>query len=187
MARHRHFRWPAMRVVMRVSGVRGDDECTLSCVACTHAEGLDCRPARAGAESGSDDSEEGVAALGGQEPPEFYDPGGDDRAAAWVSRLRGGRRSDAILSCPQCFTTVCVECQQHATRDNQFRAMFVMNCRCVWGFGGRATRVAVTEPPASAIERTGGLGSDGRCSRQLAAPGPSAGARACRLVGAGRE
>ena len=38
-------------------------------------------------------------------------------------------RSDAILSCPLCFTTLCIDCQQHDTYDNQFRAMFVMNCR----------------------------------------------------------
>ena len=36
-----------------------------------------------------------------------------------------------MLSCPACLTTVCLDCQQHAEEEGQFRAMFVMNCRCV--------------------------------------------------------
>lgn len=62
-------------------------------------------------------------------PPDFYDPDADGKNDAWVSKLRKGRRSDAILSCPLCFTTVCVDCQQHAKIENQFRAMFVMHCK----------------------------------------------------------
>ena len=42
------------------------------------------------------------------------------------------RTSDAILSCPRCFTTVCMDCQQHETYANQFRAMFVMNIGVDW-------------------------------------------------------
>lgn len=42
---------------------------------------------------------------------------------------RSSHKSDALLSCPLCFTTLCIDCQQHAVYDNQFRAMFVMNCR----------------------------------------------------------
>ena len=37
------------------------------------------------------------------------------------------RTSDAILSCPRCFNTVCMDCQQHERYANQYRAMFVMN------------------------------------------------------------
>ncbi|XP_046849846.1 E2F-associated phosphoprotein-like isoform X2 [Xenia sp. Carnegie-2017] len=37
--------------------------------------------------------------------------------------------SDAILSCPACLTTLCIDCQRHDTYKNQFRAMFVMNCK----------------------------------------------------------
>eukprot|EP00794_Sanderia_malayensis_P020163 gene20163-22138_t len=37
-------------------------------------------------------------------------------------------RSDAILSCPACMTTVCIDCQRHAVYKTQYRAMFVMNC-----------------------------------------------------------
>lgn len=42
------------------------------------------------------------------------------------------RTSDAILSCPRCFTTVCMDCQQHDRYANQFRAMFVMNIGVDW-------------------------------------------------------
>jgi E2F-associated phosphoprotein len=48
---------------------------------------------------------------------------------AWAAKLRAGRKSDAVLSCPACLTTVCLDCQQHAEEEGQFRAMFVMNCR----------------------------------------------------------
>ena len=47
------------------------------------------------------------------------------------SASRGqGRKTDAILSCPGCFTTCCIDCQQHEYKD-QYRAMFVTNCRHV--------------------------------------------------------
>ena len=61
--------------------------------------------------------------------PEFYDPEADLKNEKWVAKLRRGQQSDAILSCPLCFTTVCIDCQQHATNEHQFRAMFVMNCK----------------------------------------------------------
>lgn len=60
---------------------------------------------------------------------EFYDPYADNRDEKWVNRLRGDRHSDAILSCSQCFTTLCLECEQHISRANQFRAHRVLNCR----------------------------------------------------------
>lgn len=63
--------------------------------------------------------------------PDFYDPEADARDEAWVQKLRHGKQSDAILSCPLCFTTVCVECQQHDVYENQFRAMFTLNCKYV--------------------------------------------------------
>jgi hypothetical protein len=71
-----------------------------------------------------------AAALGlDAAAPEFYDPEADDKDEKWVKKLRKGQNSDAILTCPLCFTTVCVDCQQHVEFENQFRAMFVMNCR----------------------------------------------------------
>lgn len=38
-----------------------------------------------------------------------------------------GVASDAHLSCPLCFTTVCLECQRHAKYANQFRAVTGIN------------------------------------------------------------
>ena len=84
----------------------------------------------------------------------FYDPAMDDDDQRWVDRQRGrylGYRpgaapseqaaansrggiepagaSDAVLNCPACLTTLCVDCQQHDVYETQFRAMFVLNCR----------------------------------------------------------
>lgn len=69
----------------------------------------------------------------------FYDPNMDDEDQAWVENLRKnyskGRQSqkplpnsDAVLNCPACFIVLCLDCQKHEKYDNQFRAMFVMNC-----------------------------------------------------------
>ena len=80
----------------------------------------------------STDSDDDAEKLGlDSVPAEFYDPDADEKDEKWVQKLRQGKskNSDAILSCPLCFTTVCVDCQQHATEENQFRAMFVMNCK----------------------------------------------------------
>ncbi|XP_031275555.1 uncharacterized protein LOC116134048 isoform X2 [Pistacia vera] len=58
--------------------------------------------------------------------PEFYDSGADDKDELWVQKQRTGRDSDAVLSCPACFTTLCLQCQrnqgfessiQHTTTD----------------------------------------------------------------------
>ena len=37
-------------------------------------------------------------------------------------------KSDAVLNCPACMTTLCLDCQRHDTYANQYRAMFVLNC-----------------------------------------------------------
>ncbi|XP_053330574.1 E2F-associated phosphoprotein [Spea bombifrons] len=78
----------------------------------------------------------------------LYDPDEDDRDQEWVdSRRRGYRNmrkqvqtssrqsktqemsnSDAILNCPACMTTLCLDCQRHESYKTQYRAMFVMNC-----------------------------------------------------------
>ncbi|XP_028251363.1 E2F-associated phosphoprotein [Parambassis ranga] len=79
----------------------------------------------------------------------LYDPAEDDRDQAWVdarrrayssrkrpltgsqSRTRqsqGLPTSDAILNCPACMTTLCLDCQRHEKYRTQYRAMFVMNC-----------------------------------------------------------
>ncbi|XP_023370164.1 E2F-associated phosphoprotein [Otolemur garnettii] len=36
--------------------------------------------------------------------------------------------SDAVLNCPACMTTLCLDCQRHESYKTQYRAMFVMNC-----------------------------------------------------------
>ncbi|XP_068608293.1 E2F-associated phosphoprotein [Brachionichthys hirsutus] len=79
----------------------------------------------------------------------LYDPNEDDRDQAWVDnrrRLYSCRKrsvassqsrprqshdlpkSDAILNCPACMTTLCLDCQRHDKYRTQYRAMFVMNC-----------------------------------------------------------
>ncbi|EOA19494.1 hypothetical protein CARUB_v10002197mg [Capsella rubella] len=61
--------------------------------------------------------------------PEFYDSDLDDKDELWMAKKRDGRTSDAVLSCPACFTTVCLECQRHEQHVTQYRAVFVVNCR----------------------------------------------------------
>ncbi|XP_047179703.1 E2F-associated phosphoprotein [Vigna umbellata] len=61
--------------------------------------------------------------------PEFYDPDLDDKNEQWIHKKRQGRVSDAVLSCPACFTTLCLECQRHEKYLTQYRAVFVANCK----------------------------------------------------------
>ncbi|XP_072221786.1 E2F-associated phosphoprotein [Leuresthes tenuis] len=78
----------------------------------------------------------------------LYDPDGDDNDQAWVDARRyssqneptvafqsqprqpqGLPKSDAVLNCPACMTTLCLDCQRHEKYHTQYRAMFVMNCK----------------------------------------------------------
>ncbi|EFA78388.1 hypothetical protein PPL_09039 [Heterostelium album PN500] len=61
----------------------------------------------------------------------LYNEDEDDENEAWVEKnlKKSGSKSDAYLSCPCCFTLVCVDCQRHDTFKNQYRAMFVKNCK----------------------------------------------------------
>ncbi|KAK0573810.1 hypothetical protein LWI29_013939 [Acer saccharum] len=61
--------------------------------------------------------------------PEFYDPEVDAKDEKWAQKVRKGRQSDAVLSCPVCFTTLCLECQRHEKYVSQYRAIFVVNCK----------------------------------------------------------
>ncbi|XP_071701306.1 uncharacterized protein [Rutidosis leptorrhynchoides] len=61
--------------------------------------------------------------------PEFYDPNLDDKDQLWVQKKRKGQYSDAVLCCPACFTTLCLECQRHEKYVTQYRAVFVVNCK----------------------------------------------------------
>ncbi|XP_028293007.1 E2F-associated phosphoprotein [Gouania willdenowi] len=85
----------------------------------------------------------------------LYDPDEDDRDQAWVDARRRAYRvrmrpnnpnpttaqtsqqqkqraglasSDAVLNCPACMSTLCLDCQRHEKYRTQYRAMFVMNC-----------------------------------------------------------
>jgi hypothetical protein len=83
-------------------------------------------------DSGSDSSgsgdEEREQATEAELDEWLIDPDVDAEDAKWVEEKRCGRESDAILSCPACLTTLCIDCQQHEVYLNQYRAMFVMNC-----------------------------------------------------------
>jgi hypothetical protein len=61
--------------------------------------------------------------------PEFYDPDLDDVDERWVSKQRKGRTSDAVLSCPACFTTLCLDCQRLSflTASNSVRRLLDSN------------------------------------------------------------
>eukprot|EP01023_Acetabularia_acetabulum_P028918 TRINITY_DN2731_c0_g2_i2.p2 TRINITY_DN2731_c0_g2~~TRINITY_DN2731_c0_g2_i2.p2 ORF type:complete len:145 (-),score=22.57 TRINITY_DN2731_c0_g2_i2:211-645(-) len=63
-----------------------------------------------------------------EDDKQLYDPELDEIDERWSNKQRCGRASDAILSCPCCFTTLCIDCQKHARIQTQYRAMFVMNC-----------------------------------------------------------
>ncbi|KAM6445646.1 E2F-associated phosphoprotein [Rhynochetos jubatus] len=74
----------------------------------------------------------------------LYDPEEDSRDQEWVDLQRRGYHnqrkalqqtkpsavpnSDAVLNCPACMTTLCLDCQRHESYKTQYRAMFVMNC-----------------------------------------------------------
>uniref|UniRef100_A0A286XGS1 E2F associated phosphoprotein n=1 Tax=Cavia porcellus TaxID=10141 RepID=A0A286XGS1_CAVPO len=71
----------------------------------------------------------------------LYEPDKDNRDQAWVNAQRRGfhgfglqrqqlavPNSDAVLNCPACMTTLCLDCQRHESYKTQYKAMFVMNC-----------------------------------------------------------
>ncbi|KAG2191475.1 hypothetical protein INT46_006375, partial [Mucor plumbeus] len=75
----------------------------------------------------------------------LYDPDMDDKDEEWVTKQINDdskrpneegpldNKTDAILSCPMCFTNLCYSCQRHEKYADQFRAMFVRNCHTVPG------------------------------------------------------
>ena len=69
------------------------------------------------------------------------------------ARSGGGRQSDAILSCPCCLEIVTIDCQKHAARDDQWRAMFVRNVR---------VETSVAFRPASSARSESGKGKGDR-------------------------
>ena len=82
-------------------------------------------------QGGDEDDDDLSSGLPDQQRSEDYDPNADDADQAFIDKVRGNRRSDALLSCPGCLTTVCIDCQAHTYKDGQFRAMFSINTRRV--------------------------------------------------------
>jgi hypothetical protein len=79
----------------------------------------------------SSDESDAEESLEPQSQAEYYNEKSDDKDEVWATKQRQGRKSDAILSCPACFTTLCMDCQRHEQYVHQYRAMFVSNCRIV--------------------------------------------------------
>jgi len=69
-----------------------------------------------------------------QEQDALFAENEDEVDEKWVKKqwkkqgLQEGETSDAFLSCPCCFTMVCMNCQRHEQYPGQYRAMFVTNC-----------------------------------------------------------
>ncbi|CEI85975.1 hypothetical protein RMCBS344292_00424 [Rhizopus microsporus] len=70
----------------------------------------------------------------------LYDPELDDKDEEWVNEqivadsmdsMKGQGKTDAILTCPMCFITLCYSCQRHEKYADQYRAMFVHNCHVI--------------------------------------------------------
>jgi predicted nucleic acid binding AN1-type Zn finger protein len=81
----------------------------------------------------------------------LYDPNMDDEDERWIQRqrlsyhnvrlseklskkqkskeIKDFPQSDAVLNCPACMSTLCLDCQRHELYHSQYRAMFVMNCK----------------------------------------------------------
>ena len=88
-------------------------------------------PAKAEAllEPDSSESDERLPAPATAHDAMLFDPDADAEDERAAVNARGGRQSDAILSCPACFATLCTDCQAHAREEACFRAMFVQCCR----------------------------------------------------------
>lgn len=99
--------------------------------ASTQAEAIDAGMREDAESSGTDSDEEERYAPAPAEDHEalLFDPDADDEDEDALVQQRHGRHTDALLSCPGCFATLCVECQQHAKIETLYRAMFVQNCR----------------------------------------------------------
>ncbi|KAK8821232.1 hypothetical protein WA538_005860, partial [Blastocystis sp. DL] len=85
----------------------------------------------------------------------LYDPSLDDRYEEWSNQHHERKKTDAILCCPSCFTTICYECREvtkgllsNVQRDYEksgshtFVTRKVYNCYVV---GVRPIQATVTE------------------------------------------
>lgn len=89
----------------------------------------------------------------------FFDPDADGEDEGALRAARGGRESDAHLSCPGCFTTLCVDAERiQATRNGAvFRAR---SCQSVVPSGRRhgeheGMMCVVCEADVGWIDRSG--------------------------------
>ncbi|KAL1343191.1 uncharacterized protein [Arachis hypogaea] len=89
--------------------------------------------------------------------PEFYDPDLDDKDEKWVQKKRQQCGSDAVLSCPACFTILCLQCQRHEKYVTRYRAVFAVNCKI------NDDNILMEDTPRSRKRNRGGAGrSDGQ-------------------------
>eukprot|EP00850_Spirogloea_muscicola_P004502 SM000019S05046 [mRNA] locus=s19:661014:661783:- [translate_table: standard] len=100
--------------------------------------------------------------------PELYDDAEDEAGEAWADGQRrrgGGRRgsTDAHLSCPACFTTLCIDCQRHDVHVTQYRAMLVKNCRVAYD---EVVKVAAGSEVGAKRGRRGGPASASAATAQ---------------------
>ncbi|ORX51346.1 hypothetical protein DM01DRAFT_1408805 [Hesseltinella vesiculosa] len=91
------------------------------------------------------DSDEENQTTDNREQPKdddlLYDPSEDEDDERWMAaQIKQATpkelatkddvaHTDAILTCPMCFSPLCYSCQRHETFTNQYRAMFVTNCK----------------------------------------------------------
>ena len=68
----------------------------------------------------------GAGGAGAGEATEGADGAGGKRAGRKVGGVQLPP-SDAVLSCPACFTLICLDCQRHSNFGNQWRALFAQN------------------------------------------------------------
>ncbi|KAJ1622386.1 hypothetical protein T492DRAFT_1062770 [Pavlovales sp. CCMP2436] len=90
-------------------------------------------------EEGSESSSDDGGAVGLDEYEDHYNPGGDDDDLEALMRQRAAElsipveevlrmKTDAILSCPGCFSTVCsFGSQRHTRFRHQYRALLADN------------------------------------------------------------
>ncbi|KAJ2709396.1 hypothetical protein H4R19_004275 [Coemansia spiralis] len=94
---------------------------------------------------------DGAPSQSGSEA-ELHDEQADERDAAWVAEQFPGA-TDAVLSCPMCFTQICFVCQHHVRFPGQYRAREVVHCRTLddqlFVFGARGR----LEPAPDAASR----------------------------------
>ncbi|KAJ2767731.1 hypothetical protein IWQ56_003214 [Coemansia nantahalensis] len=104
-------------------------------------------------------STDGVASESASESAEeLHDGQADERDAVWVAKRFPGA-TDAVLSCPLCFTQICFVCQHHVRFPGQYRAREVAHCRTledklyVFGKRGRLEPAPDGAPQGSEVFR----------------------------------